>query len=104
MKRIETVAQLKQEAAYNDTKPAAKFFIPLKGGGRIRIHIVYYPDTGTFDIFHAADNCREENITEEQLENDTPVVQAIHSGASLCMSKVSDLEQIAREASGSCGC
>ncbi|MFN8290248.1 MAG: hypothetical protein U0U70_08330 [Chitinophagaceae bacterium] len=81
MKRIDSVAQLKQEAAYDDKKPTAEFFILLKGGMRSSKHIVYFPNTGTFDVFNSIDDSWEEDITEEQLENDTHIVLAIKRGA-----------------------
>lgn len=81
MKKIESVAQLKQAAAYNDQQPTAEFFILLKGGARSSKHIVYFPDTGTFDVFHAIDESWEENISEAELENGSHIVLAIRRGA-----------------------
>lgn len=81
MKRIETVAQLKQEAAYDDKKPTAGFFILLKGGIRSSKYILYFPETNTFDVFNTIDDSWKENLTEEQLVNNTHIVMAMERGA-----------------------
>lgn len=80
MKRIDTVAQLKQEAAYDENKPTAAFFILLKGGVHSTKHIVYFPDRDRFDVFHTIDERWEEDLTTTELEENTPIGQAMERG------------------------
>lgn len=80
MKRIDTVAELKQEATYNELQPTATFFILLKGGVRSYKHIIYFPDTGRFDVYHTIDERWEEGLTEEELVEKTQLVQAMVRG------------------------
>ncbi len=81
MKRIDSLEQLKQEAAYDEGKDTAAFFILLKGGARSSKRITYFPDTNTFDVFNEIDDSWEEDLTETQLQSDTHIVLAIDRGA-----------------------
>ena len=58
-----------------------EFFIALNFGCRSSKGIVYYPDTNTFDIHNEIDGSYEEDLTEEQLRNETHIVLAIERGA-----------------------
>lgn len=81
MKRIESLEALKQAATYNEEVPTPEFFIQLKGGFRSSKRIIYFPDTNTFDVFNALDGNWLENLGEEQLESNTPIINAMKRGA-----------------------
>jgi len=81
MKRIDSVNQLKLEAAYSETAAAAEFFILLKGGFRSSKYISYFPDTNSFDVYHSIHDSWEEDLTEERLSSNTHIVLAIERGA-----------------------
>ncbi len=81
MKRIDSVNQLKMEAAYSETASAAEFFILLKGGFRSSKYINYFPETNSFDVFNSIDDSWVEDLTEEALTQHTPIVLAIERGA-----------------------
>ena len=81
MKRINSVEELKKESVYDDKKGKAEFFIALNFGARSSKGIVYYPDTNTFDVHNEIDDSYEEDLTEEELRNETHIVLAIESGA-----------------------
>lgn len=81
MKQIESLEQLKQDAAYNEDKPTAEFFITLKGGARSSKRIIYFPDTNRFDVFNEIDDSWQEDLTDTQLQTDTHILLAIERGA-----------------------
>ena len=81
MKKITSIEELKKEAAYDDRKGMSEFFILLNFGCRSRKRIVYYPDTNKFDVFNEIDDSYEDDLTEEQLRNETHIVLAIENGA-----------------------
>jgi hypothetical protein len=82
MKKIVSIDQLKQEATYDDRKGMAEFFMLLAGGiCRSSKRITYYPDTNTFDVHNEIDDLYDEDLTEEQLQNETRIVLAIEQGA-----------------------
>ncbi|MBL7742576.1 MAG: hypothetical protein JNN00_03785 [Chitinophagaceae bacterium] len=82
MKKITSVEQLKQEAIYDDRKGMAEFFMLLAGGiCRSSKRITYFPETKTFDVHNEIDDSYEEDLTEEQLRNETHIVLAIERGA-----------------------
>ena len=81
MKRITSLEQLKKESTYDDKKGMAEFFILLNFGLRSSKRITYYPDTNTFDVNNEIDDSWEEDLTEEQLINETHIVLAIKNGA-----------------------
>ena len=81
MKKIDSIDALKKEAIYNEHKGMAEFFIALNFGARSSKGITYYPDTNTFDVRNDIDDSYEEDLSEEQLENNTHIVVAIENGA-----------------------
>ena len=81
MKKITSIEELKKESEYDDRKGKAEFFIALNFSCRSSKNIVYYPETNTFDVHNEIDDSFEEDLTEEQLRNETHIVLAIESGA-----------------------
>ena len=81
MKRINSIEELKNESIYDDKKGMAEFFIALNFGCRSSKRIVYYPETNTFDVHDEIDDSYEEDLTEDQLRNETHIVLAIENGA-----------------------
>jgi len=81
MKRIISIEELKKESVYDDKKGMAEFFILLNFNLRSSKRIVYYPDTNTFDVHNEIDDSFEDDLTEEQLRNETHIVLAIENGA-----------------------
>jgi len=80
-RKITSLKDLKKEAIYNETMGMAEFFIILNGGLRSSKRIAYYPETDTYDIHNEIDDSYEEDLTEEQLLNDTHIGVAIERGA-----------------------
>lgn len=81
MKRINSIEELKKEALYSDRKGMTEFFMLLAGGiARSSKRITYFPDTNTFDVHNEIDDSYEEDLTEEQLINETHIVLAIEQG------------------------
>ena len=81
MKRIDSLEELKKESVYNEKKGIVEFFIVLNAGCKSSKGIVFYPVTNPFDILHEIDGSYEEDLTEEQLRNETHIVLAIERGA-----------------------
>ena len=81
MQKIISLEQLKKESTYDDKKGMAEFFILLNFGLRSSKRIAYYPDTNTFDVHNEIDDSYEEDLTEEQLRNETHIVLAIENDA-----------------------
>ena len=82
MKRINSLEELKKEAVYDDNRGMAEFFMLLAGGTcRSSKRITYYPETNTFDVHNEIDDSYEEELTEDQLRNETHIVLAIENGA-----------------------
>ena len=80
MKQITSLEELKKEAAYND-RSVAEFFIMLNGGLRSSKRVTFFPDTDTYDVLNEIDDSYQEDLTEEQLRNETHIVYAIENGA-----------------------
>ena len=80
MKQINSIEELKKEALYDD-KSVADFFIMLNGGLRSSKRVTYFPDTDTYDILNEIDDSYQEDLTEEQLRNETHIIYAIENGA-----------------------
>jgi hypothetical protein len=59
----------------------AEFFIVLNFGCRSSKGIVYYLDTNTFDVRNEIDDSYQEDLTEEQLRDETHIALAIENGA-----------------------
>ena len=81
MKQIKSIEELKKEAIYDDRKGMAEFFIMLNFGLRSSKRITYFPDTNTFDLHNEIDDSFEEDLTEEQLINETHIGIAMERGA-----------------------
>ncbi|HEX5654946.1 MAG TPA: hypothetical protein VFX58_17845 [Chitinophagaceae bacterium] len=81
MKLIISIEELKRESEYNDRKGMTEFYISLNGNLRSSKRVVYYPDTNTFDVHNEIDDSYQEDLTEEQLINETHIVLAIEQGA-----------------------
>lgn len=81
MKKISSIKELKEEAVYDERKGMAEFFILLNFNLRSSKRITYYPDTNTFDVHNEIDDSYEEELTEEQLINETHIGVAIERGA-----------------------
>jgi len=81
MKKIASMEELKKESEYDDRKGMAEFFILLNFNLRSSKRITYYPDTNTFDVHNEIDDSYEEDLSEEQLKNETHIVLAIEKGA-----------------------
>ena len=82
MKRINSLEELKKEAVYNDKRGMAEFYMLLAGGiCRSSKRITYYPEANTFDVHNEIDDSWEEDITKEDLRNETHIVYAIENGA-----------------------
>lgn len=81
MQKINSIEELKKEATYNDRKGMAEFFILLNFNLRSGKRIAYYPDTNTFDVHNEIDDSYDEDLTEEQLINETHIGVAIERGA-----------------------
>lgn len=81
MKKITSIEELKKESEYDDKKGMTDFFILLNFNLRSSKRITYYPDTNTFDVHNEIDDSYEEDLTEEQLINETHIGVAIDKGA-----------------------
>lgn len=79
MKRINSVEELKKEAT-NQNGDYVDFFLLLNGGFRSSKRISYDPEAKTFNVINEIDYSYEDDLTEEQLENETHIVLAIKSG------------------------
>ena len=81
MKKITSIEELKKESEYDDRKGMTEFFIALNFGCRSSKRIVYYPDTNKFDVHNEIDDSYQEDITEEQLKEETHIILAIENEA-----------------------
>lgn len=81
MERITSLEHLKQEALYDEHKGISEFFILLNGGFRSSKKIIYYEESKTFDVYNDIDDSWEEDLTEEELINNTHIVIAIERNA-----------------------
>ena len=79
--KITSIEELKKESEYDDRKGMTEFFIALNFGCRSSKRIVYYPDTNKFDVHNEIDDSYQEDITEEQLKEETHIILAIENGA-----------------------
>lgn len=80
MHKIISVEELKKSAAYNNKKPYSYFFILLNNSTRSSKRIVYFQVTNTFDLYNEIDDSYEDDLTEEQLLNETHIGIAIENG------------------------
>ena len=81
MKQITSLDELKRESIYNEKIGMSEFYILLNGGLRSSKRIVYYPDSNTYDVHNEIDDSYQEDLTEEELINETHIVYAIEQGA-----------------------
>lgn len=81
MKKITSLDELKKESVYDDRKGMTEFFIALNFGCKSSKRVVYYPDTDTYDVHNEIDDSYQEDLTEEQLRNETHIIYAIENGA-----------------------
>lgn len=80
MQKIMSLEELKKVSAYNDKKPYAYFYILINSSMRSSKRIVYFPATNTFDLYNEIDDSFEDDLTEEQLLNETHIGIAIENG------------------------
>jgi len=81
VKFIKSIEELKKVANFDDRNSCTEFYIRLNGYARSSKRIFYYPSTNTFDIYNAIDDLFQDDLTEEQLRNETMIVEAIEKGA-----------------------
>jgi uncharacterized protein YaaR (DUF327 family) len=80
MKKIATIEELKKEAT-NANGDYSDFFIALNYGARSSKRISYDPENETFNVINEIDESYEDDLTEDQLRNETNIVIAIEAGA-----------------------
>lgn len=80
MKRIDSLQELKLEAAYSKAHPFGAFFILIAGDLRNGKNITWYAGTNTFTVHNEIDDSYKEDLTEEQLAKETSIVLAIERG------------------------
>jgi len=81
MRLITSLEDLKKESEYNEKTGMAEFYILLNGGLRSSKRVVYFPDSNTYDVHNEIDDSYQEDLTEEELRNETHIVLAIENGA-----------------------
>jgi len=80
MKRIHSIQELKKQATTNNGD-YADFFIALNYGAKSSKRILYDQEAETFSIINEIDFSYQDDLTEEQLANETLIVDAINKGA-----------------------
>jgi hypothetical protein len=80
MKRITSIKELKKEAT-TQNGDYADFFITLNYGAKSSKRILYHPETNTFDIINEIDYSYQDDLSEEDLANETFIVEAISKRA-----------------------
>ena len=81
MKQIKSLDELKKAAA-SENGDFTEFFMLLGGGlARSSKRILFFPQTGTFDVINEIDDSFQEDLTDEQLESETNIMDAISAGA-----------------------
>ncbi|MES2285477.1 MAG: hypothetical protein V4547_07300 [Bacteroidota bacterium] len=79
MKIVKSLTHLKK---LSNIDGYAEFYIMLAGGlCRSGKRICYYPKSKTFDIHNEIDDTWQDNITEEELPNQSMIPEAIEKGA-----------------------
>lgn len=75
--KINSIDELKRLAEYS-----LECFIVLCGGGlRSSKRINYFPQDGSWDVFHSIDGSWMEYGSDEELEEETNIIDAIENGA-----------------------
>ena len=80
MKRVESFVKLKTICASTDGI-FTDLFIQLNFGLRSSKRVLYNPETNTFDVHNEIDDSYQDDLTEEQLTNETHIIEALHLGA-----------------------
>lgn len=80
MKTIASLEELKLDATSRDGT-FKDYFIQLNYGLRSSKRILYHPDNFTFDVYNEIDDSYQEDLTEQQLAEETHIVEAIELGA-----------------------
>jgi hypothetical protein len=80
MKKITSIEELKKEAT-NANGDYSNFFMTLNYGARSSKRVLYDSENETFSIINEIDDSYEDDLTEEQLRNETNIVSAIEAGA-----------------------
>ena len=80
MKRIDSIEELKKEAA-SKNGAMVEFFIALEGTLISSKSIIYYPKENRFDVLSLIDGVYFENLTEKRLGEKTNIVKAINGKA-----------------------
>jgi hypothetical protein len=80
MKKIESIEELKKEAT-NANGDYSDFFIALNFGARSSKRVSYDSENKTFNVINEIDYSYQDDLTEEQLREETHIVFAIENGA-----------------------
>lgn len=80
MKPITSIDDLKKEAS-NDNGDYSDFFIALNFNLRSSKRILYDKELKTFSVINEIDDSYQDDLTEEQLANETLIIEAIDKGA-----------------------
>lgn len=80
LKRINSIEELKKESA-TENGDFADFFISLNHGVKSSKRILYNKEQETFDVINEIDYSYQDDLTKEQLANETLIVEAIEKGA-----------------------
>jgi hypothetical protein len=80
MKKVNSIEHLKTEALSHNGE-YSDFYINLNFGVRSSKRILYEADSNTFCIHNEIDDSYQDNLTEDELRNETHIVIAIEQGA-----------------------
>ena len=80
MKIIDSIEELKKEVL-RAKGCCVHFFILLNGNARSSKQVSYNSETKRFNVINEIDFSYQDNLSEKQLENKTPIVLAKQSGA-----------------------
>jgi len=80
MKKITSLEELKKEAR-NTNGDYSEFFIALNFGVRSSKRVLFDSECNTFSIVNEIDDSYQDDLTEEELRNETNIVDAIEKGA-----------------------
>ena len=79
MHQIKSIEELKKEAS-SSNGDYIDFFILLNFGTRSSKRILYDIEQKTFSVYNEIDDSYQDDLTEEQLANETHIVLAIKQG------------------------
>ncbi len=80
MKKIISIDELKKEAQ-NKNGDYTDFFITLNYGAKSSKRISYDSESNTFCVINEIDYSYQDDLTEEQLAEETLIVEVINKGA-----------------------